>query len=303
MRSATFCVAVDGSHVSYQAMRLAMSLMQRKDTLLVLHAVEEGSLAGKDANAMDADTLHKNAVIEALKYRLLAEQVQAESIELKPDRSVAQFLVSTANTRGKVFVVGASGRGAEQSKSSASHPLGSVAEQCLYHSKCPIILARDTLGKFAFKHPEDIDQSKPRPALNLAVAVDGSNIAKRAFDRAVSFVSPGDSIAAYHVHDGMHLSTNPAFLLKNVKSLYEAECAKASALRHLKGGTFEAMARRGGDTIASIMSAKCADEHVDLLLLGSIVLADPTKGMYLGSVAAGCAKQATTSVCIIKNYA
>jgi nucleotide-binding universal stress UspA family protein len=93
--------------------------------------------------------------------------------------------------------------------------------------------------------------------------------------------------------------------LKQVRAQYEAECAKASALGRAKEVSFVAVPRRGerGSTGQHI-ARFCDESAIDVLMLGSIELADPTKGLYLGSVAAACAKMASeTNVCVVKNFA
>jgi len=299
----SYCVAIDGSDLGYKAMRLAMMCMHDKDTLLVIHAVDNNDgTAGKGAKAIDGETLEKNAQVEALKLRLRPECVHAEVAPLKPEGSVAQLIVGIANMRSRTLVVGASGRGAEARRSgSTARPLGSVAEQCLMHTKVPVILVRATNGKFDFKNSDEVNQLQPRPQLTLAVAVDGSNIAKRAFDKAVAMAHAQDRIVAVNVYDGT-VHHDPSHQHKNVKPLYEAECSKALALHRVKEARFEGIYRRGGESTEKHISALVDREEADLLCLGSIELANPTKGMYLGSVALGCAKFANTNVCIVKNY-
>lgn len=171
----SYCVALDGSDLGYKAMRMALMCMQDKDTLLVVHVVDgEASTAGKDHKAIEAETLEKNAQIEALKLRLRPEQVHGETVALKQDGNIANLIVGVANRRSKALVVGASGRGAEANRlaGSTARPLGSVAEQCLMHVKVPVILVRGTHGgKLDFKQSDEVNPMQPRPPLTIGVAV------------------------------------------------------------------------------------------------------------------------------------
>lgn len=112
---------------------------------------------------------------------------------------------------------------------------------------------------------------------------------------------PHDRLIAFHVYDGSN-HAEPSHQYKNIKPLYEAECAKALSLRRVKDSRFEGIYRRGGESNEQHISAIVDREEIDLLCLGSIELANPTKGMYLGSVAMACAKFSDTNVCIVKNY-
>lgn len=303
-RVETFVCAVDGSDVSWCALRLALSLMRDRDTCLIVHGVEDEAVAGKDGTArLDSDSLLRNAQVEALKFRLRLESIHAEAIQLKEKSSLLQMLVSIANSRGKTFVVGASGRGHERkAREGAAKPLGSVAEQLLYHVKVPLILVRSSRGKFNLRAPDEIDPAHPRPEITFACAVDGSNISKRAFDRAISFALPSDTVLAVHCHDGLSPRVEPLHQLKNLKPFYDAETAKAKALKRAKECRFEGVLKKSGESNHAAIGEFCMANSVDLLVLGSIELADPTKGLYLGSVAAACAKLIDTNVCIVKNY-
>ncbi|KAG8457296.1 hypothetical protein KFE25_012035 [Diacronema lutheri] len=305
VRAETFIVAVDGSHMSYVALRLALSLMRAGDIVLVVHCVESGSetTAGKDGvTPISHDTMLRNAQVEALKYRLRPEQVRAETLRVHPG-SVVQALVTVANRRPKMFFVGASGRGHEAKP--GSKPLGSVAEQLLIHARVPVVFVRSARGgKFALRASNEVNLLEPRAPLTIGVAVDGSNIAKRAFDLAVGLATPLDTVLATHVHDtgGAYQRAEPSHQLKNLQPLYVAECAKALALRRAKDVRFVALPKKRDDTNHAKIADFCADAGVDLLVLGSIELADPSKGLYLGSVAAACAKATDTNVCIVKNF-
>jgi nucleotide-binding universal stress UspA family protein len=191
VRHDSFCVAVDGSHVSYNALRLALTLMNEHDTLLAVHihseAADGGGVGGADESGrghkhIDGDALLNNARVEALKLRLRPEQIRAEIVQLTDGKTIDQLLVTIANTRAKLFVMGASGRGSERT-SVTPKPLGSVAEQVLYHAKVPVILMRsDRGGKFAFR--EEVDGRAPRPPIQFGVAVSATGRQPSARGRA-----------------------------------------------------------------------------------------------------------------------
>lgn len=293
--------------MSYNALRVALALMRYSDTLLVVHGVSDGSLdvtAGKDGAArLDEQTMLKNAQVEALKFRLRPEQIHAATLHVEGGRSCVDILVKAANTRSKMFFVGASGRG--QEARTGSKPLGSVAEELLARVHVPIVLVRSARGsKFALHPPDEVNPLQPRPPIIIGAAVDGSNVSKRAFDRAVQLATPQDSVLAVHVHDGHSNSAqiDPTHQLKNLKPLYEAECAKASSLKRAKLCTFEALLVKQGETTQSKIAEFCDVAGVDLLVMGSIELADPAKDLHLGSVAAACAKLTSTNVCIVKHF-
>lgn len=299
---ATFCVAIDGSDVSYAAMRLALALMRPSDTLLVVTVLEPGA-------TLDANTLLKNAQVEALKlHTVQMAQVHAEAVALKDGQKVLDVLTRLANFKCKTFVVGASGAGYESKgrprAAGAAHPLGATAEHLLYQCKAPLILVRaDQAGKFKMADPDDF--AHRRPDLKIGVAVDGSKIAQRAFDRALGFASKADVVEAFHVHDGSSNSSRrmePEYQLKNLQALYESECGKAESLKRVRACAFTPMLKSGGAS-----SQACITEHVekaqyDLLVLGSIELADASKNIHLGSVAAACAKGTSCNICVVKNF-
>jgi hypothetical protein len=128
---ATFAVAVDGSDVSYAAMRLALTLMHPADTILVVTVLEPGA-------TLDASTLLKNAQVEALKmHTITMDRVHAEALPLKDGQNALDVLTRIANNKCKTFVMGASGKGYEAKGKArtvgAAHPLGASAEHLLYH--------------------------------------------------------------------------------------------------------------------------------------------------------------------------
>lgn len=303
VRIDSFCVATDGSNMSYTALRLALALMRNSDTLLLIHGVDSEVVAGKDGiGRMDEATMLRNAQVEAFKFRLRPEQVYAETLHVGDGSSIVQALATAANTRSKMFFVGASGRGHESR--SGTKPLGSVAEELLKRVQVPVVLVRSTCGtKFQLRPPDEVHALLPRPPIVFASAVDGSNISKRAFDRAVQLSTPLDTVYAVHAHNGQsnYAQIEPAHQLKNLKPFYEAECLKAMSLKRAKSCTFESIVTKPGETTQSNIADFCDSAQVDLLVMGSIELADPTKKLYLGSVAAACAKTANTNICIIKH--
>lgn len=298
----SFCVAVDGSSLSHSALRLALALMRSPaDTLLVVHAVNEDTdrVAGKDITRLDETSLLKMAQLEALKLRVRPEQVSAETVSLGA-RTIVQALASAANTRSKVFVVGASGRGQEMRN--GSKPLGSVAEGLLSSVRVPMVLMRTARGaKFQLRAPDELSPLEPRPPITFGVAVDRSTIAKRAFDQAMLFATPRDTVRVVHAHASLDGAARAE--LNALQPLYDAECAKATALRAVKECKLDVLATTQRETIQSKIADFCESAEIDLLILGSIELADPSNGLHLGSVAAACAKMTHTNVCIIKNVA
>lgn len=296
----TFCVAVDGSNVSYAAMRLALTLMRPTDSILVVTILEPGA-------TLDVNTLLKNAQVEALKmHTVTMAQVRAEAVALKDGQKVLDVLTRLANHKCKTFVVGASGKGYESKGKprivGAALPLGTTAEHLLYHCKAPLILVRaDQTGKFKAVDPNAFGHH--RPDLKIGVAVDGSKIAQRAFDRALGFARKPDVVEAFHVHDGSSSRRlEPEYQLKHLQALYESECNKAESLKRVRACSFTPMLKHGGESAQACIAAHVEKAQYDLLVLGSIELADMSKNIHLGSVAAACAKGTSCNICVVKNF-
>jgi nucleotide-binding universal stress UspA family protein len=159
----------------------------------------------------------------------------------------------------------------------------------------------DHAAKFKMVDPGGL--AHRRPELKIGVAVDGSKISQRAFDRALGFASKADVVEAFHVHDG---STNrrmePEYQLKNLQVLYESECNKALAVKRVRACSFTPMLKHGSTSAPARISEHVEHAKYDLLVLGSIELADVSKNIHLGSVAAACAKGTSSNICVVKNF-
>lgn len=337
----TFCVAVDGSDVSYKALRMALALMEKTDTLLVIHVTEvtsggsaqEAHVAGKEANVhgISKHTLEANATVEALKFHIQPHHVTVVVADLGEGERIAEKIVGLAHKRAKHLAIGASGHGAEQVVApGGAIPLGSVAEFCLERSRVPVILVRGIHGKFDFQDAEAVAGTDPRPHLSIGVAVrgrnacrtplpwmavsppclhscarlapqvDGSNVSKRAFDKAVAFSRPADEVRVFHVESSFSNASRDQ--VRPVKRFYDMECAKVASTRTGVACSFEVLPAARG-SVSDAVAAKCASAEINLLVIGSIELADVSKSIFLGSVAGACARHSNTNVCVIKGFA
>ena len=131
-----------------------------------------------------------------------------------------------------ILVLGAAGRAEEDSgqpRPSGQPPMGSVAIKCQETCKVPIVIVKSTQSPIT----EDGVRRGARPScaskngLNFAVCIDRSNLSRMAFDTALMYAKPQDSIFCLHVGGGEPpLDKKSEANSTTLQHMYRAECDK-----------------------------------------------------------------------------
>lgn len=223
-------VGLDGSELSFRALRLAAALADdMKDNVVVVHV----------KNKCDVAMLESKCCETLLGAGIQVKRQAFETFESSDGWMVADMLIYLANHIAKgsgILVLGASGKeGEDQGRAGHTH-LGSVAEKCQEVCKVPVVIVKHTqtpiteLGVRRGSRPSRSSQN----GLLFVVCVDTSNLARNAFDLAVLFAHKHDSIHVVHILDtekGLgrlggnedESAVSPLFPLHSVKSLSDRE--------------------------------------------------------------------------------
>ena len=300
-------VGLDGSDLSFRALRLAAFLMNPKgvlkgqrDNLVAVTVLKDGEAEESKAHLLN------EAKVELLKCGVMDYNVQTKAIQLPAGWEVGDALVYFANHAGLGiaskchFVLGAQGIDKSDGAEKMAR-LGSIAEQCLAKVKVPITIVKSSWGtseseKDLFGRPIRAGRDgNPKSGLHIVCCVDGTPTGDAAFDLATSFTREGDTLTAVHV---------TGFLIKKTQlceAKYGPECAKVCESRKLRACEFVKVPPASGSSISGALVE--ASRECDVLVMGSVELANIKKRHVLGSVAMGIAKNSDSHMCVVKNFA
>lgn len=298
-------VALDGSDLSFRALRLCAFLMNPKnlqrgqrDNVVVVNVLKPGDPDDKN------DHLWGDAKNELIKCGVFLHNIACKSIQLPDGWEVGDALVYFANHAGvghscsAHLVLGAQGID-KQAGGKMAH-VGSIATQCMAKVKVPITIVKNSWGtrdgeRDGFGRPIRVGRDgNPKSGLHIMCCVDGSPTGDAAFDLATSLCREGDSLQAVHVTGFLAKRT----LLAEQK--YTLECEKVKETRKLQDCSFLKVPAVKGSVSDALVEAS---HDADLLVMGTIELANIKKRHILGSIAMGIAKHCDTHMTIIKNFA
>ena len=302
-------VAVDGSDTSMRGVRLASFLMNAKakdvakgrDAVLVVHVVKDGEEPPM--------RLFDNCTEELRKCGLNTfKQVHCTSIPLPgPTWGVGDALVYFANhvNNGRArLVIG--GPGKHKDKGGQWKKLGSIAEQCLAKVKVPVVLVKgsswgtDPAGdRNAFGRPVRTG-ADPNTGLNIWCCVDGTHTGDHAFDVAVSICREGDSLTGLHVETSYDEAAHANDRITALDRKYGTTCTQVGdSMKLAKSGYKRVPSGKGGSISEPIIEATY---DCDLLVMGTIELANIKKRHLLGSIAMHICSDAHAHMMIVKNF-
>ena len=295
-------VALDGSDLSFRALRLASFLMCSKqvskgarDNVVVVNVLKPGQTENRQ--------LMDNAVQELRKCMVLEWNVCCKSVPLPEGWTVGDALVYFANHAGlghanqSHLVIGAQGADGcgDMSK------MGTIAVQCCAKCKVPVTVVKGAWGtvsgdRTALGRPMRTGRDgKEETGLSILVCIDGTVTGHKAFDIATAFCREGDRLTALHVTGFLQLRTEMA------DARYVIECAKVRDSRKLASCEFVKVPPGKGSSISDAIVAASAE--CDLLVMGSVELANIKKRHLLGSVAMAITKRSQCHMCVVKNFA
>lgn len=302
-------VALDGSEISFRALRLVTFLMNPKH---VLKGVHDNVVVITVLKPGETET-SKNHILNDARVKLIKcgvgdFNIRTKAITLPDGWEVGDALVYFANhahmgrSASSHFVLGAQGIDKAATGGSKMAHLGSIAEQCLAKVKVPVTIVKNAWGT---KHA-DCDglgrpvrvghDGNPKSGLHIACAVDGTFTSDAAFDLAASLCREGDTLSAVFV-----MGTGSDRRATMCESNYTIECAKVGESRKLKQCEFVKVVLGKGGSVAKALVEIGKD--CDVLVMGSVELTKIEKRHVLGSVAMGIAKHAPCHLCVAKNYA
>ena len=277
----TYLVGLDGSDLSWEALRLATRIMGPKDDVHALAIVKPGG--APDSLVADAEGILRGAGL--LGAARGGAQFVVETEALKDGWTIAQQLIYAANhvnNRRGILVMGAAGGGAEGKAHPAGNPpMGSVARDALHRVKVPLVLVRGN----PTRAPSKSDVASPpaaaasaaaaadggahaRAPMTVAVCVDDDSVSDHAFDVAIRFCRPGDTLVALHVVDAERSGfglLNRANGIDRLKAHYVAECSKHDDL-----DTRVSFVPKRGSVKDTLMSA-VSDMKADMVILSALI--------------------------------
>lgn len=140
-------------------------------------------------------------------------------------------------------------------------------------------------------------------ACKIVVCVDDHEVSKRCFDLASRLVRSGDEL------DALHVDTDST-VAQMVYTKFNDMCGKLSATTGVSSHKIFNVPKKGGSIKNTIIdycdegtTLNGAPTPADVLVMGSIELADPKKDVYLGSVVAAVAKVSECNLLIVKHFA
>ena len=284
-------VCMDGSNAAFRCIGIAASLMSPHDRIVVLMVVDKAL----EANVTPSVVL-RNAELRLRECGVDQFHSKVAECELQPGRDVKQTLLYQANHHAAMVVMGSAGKGAEdcgKARPKGQAPVGSVAQEVMNRCKIPVVLVRS--NSEAVYQAEAGSGQHTRRAMHFTVCVDGSLVAKKAFDFSLQICKPGDTLRAIYVSDGQRKEA-----LERVRLEYTGECAKVSA-----AGAVDARFAvvRQTASIRDAIVGHAEESNCDMLVTGSMELSNPDRALYLGSVSSSLAKTCHAHTCIVKNYA
>ena len=148
-------------------------------------------------------------------------------------------------------------------------------------------------------------------AMKIVCCVDGHSIAQRCWDLSVRLSRDGDSVEALHVIDTDKDATGKLNTIgtREVMSNYKTLASKAAELQPQAEFLATSTPKKGSttNTILGYTEEGCMlqgeQAPADVLVMGSIELADPSKDLYLGSVVAAVAKKTEANILVMKHFA
>ena len=201
----TYLVGLDGSDLSWEALRLATRIMGPKDDVHALAIVKPGG-APDSLVAVAEGILRGAGLLGAARG---GAQFVVETEALKDGWTIAQQLIYAANhvnNRRGILVMGAAGGGAEGKAHPAGNPpMGSVARDALHQVKVPLVLVRGNPTRAPSK--SDV-ASPPAAAASAAAAADGGAHARAPMTVAVCVDDDSVSDHAFDVRRAISESTH-----------------------------------------------------------------------------------------------
>ena len=201
----TYLVGLDGSDLSWEALRLATRIMGPKDDVHALAIVKPGG--APESLVADAEGILRGAGL--LGAARGGAQFVVETEALKDGWTIAQQLIYAANhvnNRRGILVMGAAGGGAEGKAHPAGNPpMGSVARDALHQVKVPLVLVRGNPTRAPSK--SDV-ASPPAAAASAAAAADGGAHARAPMTVAVCVDDDSVSDHAFDVRRAISESTH-----------------------------------------------------------------------------------------------
>ena len=304
--SKTWLVGLDGSHVSYRALRLATMMMDPNVDTIKAFTIYDPST--DDVGA--AQTLMSNAEIELRKAHVPPEQWVIEAQALEEGWNVTSQIIYHANhvnNGNAVLVIGAAGKTADNATKAhpkGNAPMGKIADACLNRCKVPVLLTRASAK--ALDEQEGVTRRRglagEARGLCISVCVDSSNLSKKAFDLALRLCRPmeTDMLRALHVEDGEWMGSRPPPQRETLRKYYEAECHKAAFVCDDLIAGLDLVPKDGRDSIKNTLLSQL--EKTDVVVIGSMELSNFDQKIHLGSVAQAVAKLSRPHVLVVKNY-
>jgi len=308
----TFVVGLDGSNLSFQAIRTAAFQMDTmRDNMLIVTLKK---------NADDAATFeraHVRAKEIAMFYGVMHNRVQTELVDIPSDFSYAEGFSYLGNhlkpTGSAILALGAAGKGDQNKRDKRPEgqaPMGSLAMSCMADAKVPVLIVKmggQPIDTTVARSPKLRSGRDGRRGLRYAVCCDGPGpLSKAAFDLACLMVKPGDDLVVFHVVDSDKSMVDEKAAkteITEIEKIYEPECSKLVEFKKLGSARFELIQK-----VVTIREhiEKVIDEHsIDVSILGSAELTNAVKlknKNYLGSVASGVTKVTLSHVIIVKNF-
>ena len=208
------------------------------------------------------------------------------------------YLANNTGNGSAVLVMGAAGKGDEDKRGrrpDGQPPMGSLAKASLARVKVPVALVKAGPMIDTDSRIKRVGRDKT-PGLNFMVCLDGSRVARSAFDQALKLIRPGDSLYGYHVR------TQASSKSGEIESEFGAALDKFGA-----AGRYGAMAMIGEERTRSNVAAQIEEfidrKAVDVVVMGSVELSNTTKGHHLGSVAMALTKATPAHVVVVKQFA
>ena len=304
-KSKTLVVAVDGSRMSFRAVKLAAWLCDGADRVKTV-CVPMGGLNSTEAVAIikEAEQLLKMCGVPHTAI------VPGQVIPIAEGATLTETLCHAA--KGGHLLLGAGGKRISEAKGGqAANAVGSVSLACMRASHAPVILAKPK-GTPKLDTTHGMEQRASGAASNTTViAVDGSWISQKCFDMAVRFVKAGDEVIALHLVNTdvsmtrQDIAANSLLGDRAIASYYENECAKATMAGDPQCNFRFATCKleRGGSVAQTILDFT-ESVLADLVILGSIELGKPRDGAdAIGSVCDAVARKTAAHVLVAKHFA
>ena len=291
----TYIVGLDGSELSFRSVQTAAQLMNDMNDNLVIV-----TLGKKDSDKEIFERFKSRAQEVAMKNHVPHMRIYCEYIQIPDSYTIENALMSLVNHHhngASILVIGAAGKGDEDRKGrkpEGQPPIGHLALACLQRAKVPVVLV-----KSGPKVDLDVTRVKRQgrdgtSGLNFLVTMDGSMVSQIAFDHACRMAAKADTLYGLHVADS-DAANQPMideFETLLAKVADSKTCAKAEFICQPKHLSIR-------EHIEEVIDSK----HIDVVVMGSVELSNPTKGHFLGSVASAVTKASLAHCCVVKHFA